>query len=368
MKKIFGILLVVSLLVLSMSFAAFAEETEVTLADEIQALEETIAGYEALLVSEDPVLNDEERALTEALLADAQAQLDLLVLAYDAEQEVSREEEILTLQEDLNIALAALEATDTEAYTEEELLAYQAEIDAIKAEFESLQAEYDALTAPTFDEQVAEATAAIEAINDNIATLEASLEDETLTPEEIAAIEAEINTAKEDLANAEASLETLVAENAAEEAAAIEAEINDLNALIAEYEAALESVELTDVEIAELEALIADANTQIEALEAQLDNAVEESKNPNTERFMNAEKYNVTPGKMNLLERLHEASENEEFDYGVWADMSVKDIMAEMKAYRKGTHETEDESEGVELEVKAEKEHKDKSHGKGKKK
>ncbi len=70
---------------------------------------------------------------------------------------------------------------------------------------------------------------------------------------------------------------------------------------------------------------------------------------PNALRFAMAEELGITPGKMHLLEKLAVASEDEELDYSHWAEMPVKDIMAEIKANKKDTEEvTPDEDELVE--------------------
>lgn len=88
-----------------------------------------------------------------------------------------------------------------------------------------------------------------------------------------------------------------------------------------------------------------------------------EEVNPNADRFAMAEELGITPGKMNILERL--AGDDEDFDYTTWAEASVKDIMAEMKQNRKqiksfrgqdvesdeeGTEESAVETEEVEVE------------------
>ena len=111
---------------------------------------------------------------------------------------------------------------------------------------------------------------------------------------------------------------------------------------------------------------------------------VEESEdglNKNAERFANAEKFGITAGKMNLLEKLNSYYDEESVaDYSEWANKSVKEIMAEIKANKKGLNandideeateeELEEEAdEEDEAEVKFEKSVKKSNNGKGKKK
>ncbi|MBI9014908.1 MAG: hypothetical protein JEZ08_21945 [Clostridiales bacterium] len=83
----------------------------------------------------------------------------------------------------------------------------------------------------------------------------------------------------------------------------------------------------------------------IEELEDALNESFEElldvdtialdSENPNAERFVNAAKLQITNGKMNLLEKLKASTDAEEFDYSEWSDLSVKEIMASIKANKK---------------------------------
>ena len=85
--------------------------------------------------------------------------------------------------------------------------------------------------------------------------------------------------------------------------------------------------------------------SMIEELEDALNEAFEElldvdtisldCENRNAERFVNAAKLQISNGKMNLLEKLKASANAEEFDYSEWSDLSVKEIMASIKAYKK---------------------------------
>lgn len=54
------------------------------------------------------------------------------------------------------------------------------------------------------------------------------------------------------------------------------------------------------------------------------------------ERVEEARKIGITPGKLNLIQKLQEAAGNpEDFDINKWKDASVKEIMKEVKYYKK---------------------------------
>ena len=59
-----------------------------------------------------------------------------------------------------------------------------------------------------------------------------------------------------------------------------------------------------------------------------------DSDNPNAERFLNAAIYRITPGKMNLLDKLGAFLEDEEMDYASWSVLSVKEIQSMTKSNR----------------------------------
>ena len=89
-----------------------------------------------------------------------------------------------------------------------------------------------------------------------------------------------------------------------------------------------------------------EVNAYLTALITGEDPVEELGGHPNALRFAMAEELGITPGKMHLLEKLAVASDDEELDYSHWADMPVKDIMAEIKANKKDTEEvTPDEDE-----------------------
>jgi hypothetical protein len=56
-----------------------------------------------------------------------------------------------------------------------------------------------------------------------------------------------------------------------------------------------------------------------------------DSENPNAERFVNAAIYRITPGKMNLLEKLGVYFDESEIDYAAWSVLSVKEIQSMTK-------------------------------------
>ncbi len=56
-----------------------------------------------------------------------------------------------------------------------------------------------------------------------------------------------------------------------------------------------------------------------------------DSENPNAERFVNAAIYRITPGKMNLLEKLGAYFDESEIDYAAWSVLSVKEIQSMTK-------------------------------------
>jgi hypothetical protein len=53
-----------------------------------------------------------------------------------------------------------------------------------------------------------------------------------------------------------------------------------------------------------------------------------DSDSQNAERFLNAAIYRITPGKMNLLEKLGAGLDESEIDYAVWSELSVKEIQS----------------------------------------
>ena len=75
-----------------------------------------------------------------------------------------------------------------------------------------------------------------------------------------------------------------------------------------------------------------------------MDTAALDSENPNAKKFVNAVRLNITNGKMNLLNKLSDATEDD-FDLETWADMSVKDIMKAVKANKHASKEINDVDE-----------------------
>jgi len=57
-----------------------------------------------------------------------------------------------------------------------------------------------------------------------------------------------------------------------------------------------------------------------------------DSDNPNADRFLYAAIYKITPGKMNLLEKLGATFDESEIDYATWSTLSVKEIQSMTKA------------------------------------
>ncbi len=90
-----------------------------------------------------------------------------------------------------------------------------------------------------------------------------------------------------------------------------------------------------------------------------MDTAALDSENPNAEKFVNAVRLNITNGKMNLLNKLSDATE-EDFDLEAWADMSVKDIMKAVKANKHASKEINDVDEDNDDAVDEDDEDKDK--------
>ena len=81
-----------------------------------------------------------------------------------------------------------------------------------------------------------------------------------------------------------------------------------------------------------------------------------ESTHPLAQRFAMAQELGITPGKMNLLEKLGNGyGEDAEVNFEEWAEKSVKEIMAavnaERKAARQVVEEGEDEDTDMEMEV-----------------
>jgi hypothetical protein len=72
----------------------------------------------------------------------------------------------------------------------------------------------------------------------------------------------------------------------------------------------------------------------------QVKTIILDSDNPNADRFINAAIYRITPGKMNLLEKLNAMSEDD-IDFALYATMEVKDIQGEVNAKRAETKTAE---------------------------
>lgn len=331
MKKIFGLLLVL-VLVMGTTAMVFAEEAELTLEEQITVLEETINGLEEYLLTEE--LTEEEIEVATNDLLGSETKLE--VLNAELEEKVklgviaSIEAKLLITEDEL----AVLESVDKSEFTEEELLSHQEALDALNANYITLSEEYTALT------EVEEINPIVE-LEDAMIALEEQLLDETLTEEEKAAIQAEMVALEEELE----ALNKLIEEEVEAAKTALEEEIDTLKEM-------LDDESLTEEEIDNI-------MSQIETLATELDALKEKSDNPNEERFEMAEELNISPGKMNLLQKLQSESDMEDFLFEDWSDKSVKDIMQEIKNYRKVSQE-----KTVAEEVKI----KNNGKGKGKKK
>ncbi len=66
-----------------------------------------------------------------------------------------------------------------------------------------------------------------------------------------------------------------------------------------------------------------------------------DSDDPNAERFLNAAIYKITPGKMNLLEKLGMTFDESEIDYATWSALSVKEIQDMTKSNQEKKMNTE---------------------------
>jgi len=296
MKKLFGLLLVL-LLVMTTSLLGFAEdaqevveETDFTLEEQVLMLQEEIEALEDSLLNDE--LTEDEIDATMAALLVLESQLDkLLLVQYETSIEI-------------------MEATDTSNYSSEELIEHENELTSLIEQYEQLLAKVEALTIE--DPQAL--------LLEQIAALEEQLLDETLTEEEIDAINAEINLLKEEY---DALLESIE-----EDAQGL---IQSLEEEIKELEASLENEDLTEEEIAVIVEQIDLLKKELESLEEPL-----EDDHPMADRFDKAEELGITPGKMNLLEKLASYSEEETFDFDFWSEADVKDIMKTIKDNRKG--------------------------------
>ena len=128
MKKIIGLLLVLVLLI-GTTTMVFAEETELTLEEEIAVLEQTISNLEEYLLTEGLTEEEVESATTDLLGSETL----LGVLNTRLEEKVkleiisSMEAKLLVME----IELVALEAIDTSEFTEDELQSHQEALDAL---------------------------------------------------------------------------------------------------------------------------------------------------------------------------------------------------------------------------------------------
>ncbi len=112
-----------------------------------------------------------------------------------------------------------------------------------------------------------------------------------------------------------------------------------------------EEIEKTEINLIandeELKQMKKELNTSFASV-LKVDSASLDSENPNADKFLAAVKLNITNGKMNLLNKLNDASENE-INLEEWAAMSVKDIMKAVKA-NKSSEKALDDDEGNEIE------------------
>jgi len=91
-----------------------------------------------------------------------------------------------------------------------------------------------------------------------------------------------------------------------------------------------------------------------------------ESAHPLAHRFAMAQELGITPGKMNLLEKLGNGyGDDAEVDYAEWAEKSVKEIMTAVNAERKAARQAveDDEEEDTEMEVLTQSLQKDAGNG-----
>lgn len=322
MKKTICLLLVL-ILVTGISTTAFAEEIELTLEMEIESLQQIISDLENNLLNDE--LSEEELESVTKDLLEFESRLEVLKVEMEDKNNLETillmEAELLLMEE----SISALESVDTSEFTDEKLIAHKEELATLISDYDILSIEYSDLKSDK-DE-----TDLVVELEGALLILEEQLLDPTLTEEERAILTA-------DILELEAEIEALIE--------SIKIEVETVKTALTEeldiLKEKLEDESLTEEEIAEIK-------SQIEVLEAELNVLNEESNNPNFERFELAKTYDITPGKMNLLEKLKSASELETFMFEDWSERSVKDIMKEIKNYRKSydIQEDEDNTEDV---------------------
>lgn len=89
-----------------------------------------------------------------------------------------------------------------------------------------------------------------------------------------------------------------------------------------------------------------------------------ESTHPLAQRFAMAQELGITPGKMNLLEKLGNGyGADAEVNYAEWAEKSVKEIMAAVNAERRAARQAVEDDEEEEMEVLTQSLHEDAGKG-----
>lgn len=311
MKKIYGLILVLVLLI-GMTTMVLAEEIVLTLEEKISVLEETIANLEVYLLTEG--ISEEDIEIATSKLLESETQLEVLNIELDEELKLAAIATIEVKLFEIEEELLVLESIDTSGFTEEEYQSYLESIEDLNADYKSLTEEYANLIEEEID-QVVE-------LKNAIIVLEERLLDETLTDEEKTAIQDKILDLEEKIEILTESVEAVVVDKTALEEA--------LDSLKEQ----LEDESLTEEE---KEAIV----IQIEALKTKLETLNEVTDQPIYERFKMAESLNISPGKMNLLQKLQTESGLDDFVFEDWSDKSVKDIMKEIKTYRKSAQEVE---------------------------
>lgn len=342
MKKI---LLSLILCVTLVGSFAFAEEAP-SLVSQITELETTIVELEKALLDES-ITQENHDALTLQL---EESKLALAVLLEQQEQILRAQEEEALLNEvsRLDAIHQALQNIDTSTMTAEELEAHQL---ALKVAYDNIQVAkkaYQEFLGPTQEELKTALQADLDKFKAEILALEASLKNESLTEEERLAIQANLKELNTQLESTERQLADIIAQEQAQAIANLTEELTRLEADLKEKLAALEAGTLTPEEKKALEEAIATLEGKIESIQEELE-AIDESideDNPNFERFLMAKELNITPGKMNLLEKLSEAAQVEDFDFANWSEKSVKEIMAEIKAHKNADNK-KTEAEGA---------------------
>lgn len=362
MKKIvLSLILCMTLL----SAFAFAEEAP-SLESQIQELEATIVELKAALSVETITQADYDTLALQ--LEDSEIALAVLLEQHEQIQNAQEEKALLSEITRLIAEHEALQKIDTTTMTAEELEAHQVTLQEAFDKIQVAKKAYQDFVGPTQEELKTALQADAENLKAEILALETSLDDESLTEEERLAIQTLLEGLNADLEAVEIQLADIATLEQAEAIADLKEALLSLETELNAKRAALESEDLTEEEKTALVESIEALENNIEAIQKEL-NAIEESikeENPNFKRFLMAEELNITPGKMNLLEKLGQAAKDEAFDYALWSEKSVKDIMAEIKVYRKNSDHEEIQVEDKSFEENTAKSNNGKANGKKK--